>query len=263
VQLSRSILASALPFSLLLASAAPAGAQSAPGPRAITLEEAIKLAVHGNPALAATGADIAIAAAAAESARGPDDFVIDASANWLETRSKVVEGTPVQQPAYDELSASLSLRKPLPTGGSLGLRLLGDFNRTRFATELGASAGPARPPVDFYAPSLQLTFAHPLLRGRGVNVARADRRRARVRGDIASAQRDAAAAGLVRDVVSVYWDLAYATQELEIRRGAAASAREQLRRVEANVQVGKQPRSASAEVDVAIALRDEAVLLYE
>ena len=44
---------------------------------------------------------------------------------------------------------------------------------------------------------------------------------------------------------------------------AAASGREQLKRVQANIEVGKQPRSASAEVDVALAFRDQAVLLAE
>jgi outer membrane protein TolC len=99
-----------------------------------------------------------------------------------------------------------------------------------------------------------------MLRGFGVGVARADRGRARAQLDVASAQREGAAAALVRDVVEAYWDLAYATGDLEIRRAAAASAREQLRRVQANIGVGKQPRSASAEIEVAIALRDDAVL---
>jgi outer membrane protein TolC len=63
--------------------------------------------------------------------------------------------------------------------------------------------------------------------------------------------------------VSGYWELAYSAEELAIHRASAAAAREQLLRVQANVAVGKLPRSATAEIEVAIALRDDSVLLAE
>jgi HAE1 family hydrophobic/amphiphilic exporter-1 len=94
-----------------------------------------------------------------------------------------------------------------------------------------------------------------------VDVARADRQRARAGRDLASADREGLAAALVRDVVSSYWALAHARQQLEIRRLSVAAARDQLERARANIAVGKQPQSASAEIEVAIALREDAVLL--
>jgi outer membrane protein TolC len=244
---------------LLFAAAAPVRAQTPP--RALALREAIALAVKGNPALLAAGADVRIARAAALAARGLDDFVLEANANWVETRRELVPGTPVQTPATDELVGALALIKPLPTGGRLGLSLLGGFARTRFATDLDSTG--VRSAVDEYQPALRLSFQHPLLRGFGVGVARAPRRRAAVQIDLSTAQREGAAATVVRDVEAAYWDLAYATQELTIRRAAAESARDQLRRVQANIEVGKQPRSATAEIDVALAFRDEAVLFAE
>jgi outer membrane protein TolC len=245
---------------LLLAPALRADAR----PRAVALGEAIAMAVRGNPGLAAVAADVRIAEAVSEQARGLDDFVLDASASWRENRSELVAGSPVQQPVSDQASAALSLTRPLPTGGKLGLHLLGSYSRTQFATGLLESMMPlARSTAEEYAPALQLSLAHPLLRGFGVGVARADRRRARAQIDLATAQREGAAAALVRDVVATYWDLAYATRELEIRRASAASAREQLRQVLATIAVGKLPRSASAEIEVAIALRDDSVLSAE
>jgi outer membrane protein TolC len=246
--------------------AAPAAA------KAVALNEAIALAVRGNPGLAAAGAEVRIAAAAAVAARGADDFVLDLTANWLENRRDIVPGRGLQAASSDEVTGTLGLTKPLPTGGRLGLRLVSEFSRVRLvdAGTADSTADPmqvgmvgSRRAVDEYVPSLQLAFQHPVLRGFGVDVARADRRRARTRGDIATAQREATAAQLLRDVIVAYWDLAYATQELEIRRAAAAAAREQLLRVQANIDVGKQPRSASAEIIVEIALRDDAVLLSE
>ena len=231
-------------------------------PRALTLREAVALAVRQNPALQAAGADVRIAEAGIESARGLDDFVLEASANWRESRREAVPGAPVQQRAFDELSGTLSLARPLPTGGRLALEALGGFSRTRFETDIG-SMMPGQSTSDAYTPALQLSFQHPLLRGFGVGVARADRRRSRVRRDLAGAQREGLAAALVRDVVGAYWELTFAARALEIRRAAASSAREQLQRVQANIDVGKQSRSASAEIEVAIALRDEDVLLAE
>jgi outer membrane protein len=254
------------PWLLLVALAAqPAGH------RTLALREAIALAVRGNPTLLAAGADVRIAAAGVQAARGLDDFVLEARARWLETRTELVPGTPVQQPAVDELGGALALWKPLATGGRIGLGLFGEYSRTRFVTDLreGSEGDDRDAPITVrsavpeYVPSLRLTLEHPLLRGFGPGVARAPRRRAAVESDLAAAEREGTAARIVRDVETAYWDLAYATQELVIRRAAASSAREQLRRVQANIEVGKQPRSASAEIDVAVAFRDEAVLFAE
>jgi outer membrane protein TolC len=235
----------------------------AQGPRSLGLEEAIRLAVGGNPALAAAGADVLIAQAAVEAARGLDDFVLDAGARWHQDRREPVAGTPVQQPAIDGASASLGLTKPLPTGGRLGLHLAGDYSLTRFTTELDMTGATGRSTSEAWAPAIQLRLDHPLLRGLGISVARADRWRARAAVDLATAQQQGTAAALLRDVIEAYWDLAYATRELAIRRAAASSARDQLVRVEANIAVGKQPRSATAEIEVAIALRDDALLSAE
>ena len=231
-------------------------------PRALTVRQAVALAVRQNPALGAAGADVRIADANIDAVRGLDDFVMEAGADWREDRREAVAGTPVQQRALDDLSSHLSLLKPLPTGGRLGLSLLSEYSRTRFETDIG-SMMPGQSIVHAYAPALRLSLEHPLLRGFGVDVARADRKRSRIQRDLAGAEREGLAAALVRDVVGAYWDLTFATRALEIRRAAAASAREQLARVEANIAVGKQPRSASAEIEVAIAQRDEDVLLAE
>jgi outer membrane protein TolC len=230
-------------------------------PRPVGLREAVALAVRQNPVLASAAVDVRIAQAAVESARGLDDVLVEGGVNGRETRSEPEPGTthPIA-----EGSSNLRLTKPLPTGGLIGLQLQTDYARTSTASTLTSISGvPTTTITAEYATSLQLHFSHPLLRGLGVDVARADRRRGRAQVDLATAQRQAVASALVRDVVFAYWDLAYATKELAIRRTAAAAARDQLRRVEANIGVGKQPRSASAEIEVAIALRDDAILSAE
>lgn len=165
----------------------------------------------------------------------------------------------MQPRAVDEVLGSLALTQPLATGGRLGLQLQAGYGRARFEADIAGPGGESSPAASGYAPSLQLSFQQPLLRGSGADVARADRRRARIERDLAGAEREGVVMALVRDIVSDYWELVYAARELTIRHASAAAAREQLERVQANIAVGKLPPSASAEIEVAIALRDEAV----
>lgn len=269
IQCSRAAWGQPAPGAPALSTAAPAlPATPAARGRSLTLREAITLAARDNPALAAAGAELRIAEAGIEAARGLDDQLLEITGSWVDQRRELVIDRPgVQEPAVDRLGGSLGIFQPLPTGGRLGLELSNEYSRTRFSTLVESMQMTGDPTLrrastnEVFAPALQLTLQHSLLRGFGVGVARADRRRARATRDQAGAQREAVAATLLRDVVSAYWDLAYATQELQIRQQSASGAREQLARVLANIEVGKQPRSASAEIEVSIALRDESVLL--
>jgi outer membrane protein TolC len=187
--------------------------------------------------------------------------VLGASGSWNQYRRPVVDGSPVQTPALDDVVLSAQLTRPLPTGGSIALRLSDELTQSQFASATDAANTMFdRSSSTAWAPSLQLVLTHPLLRGIGVHTARAQRFHAAAIRDRAHLQRETSASVLVRDVVGAYWELAYARDELEIRRAAAAGAREQLAIVKANIEVGKQPPSASAEVLVAIALRDEEAL---
>jgi hypothetical protein len=128
--------------------------------RAVSLREAIVLAVRHNPALAAAGAQVRIAEASALAARGLDDFVLQASAEWRAARREAVSGAPVQERAFDEVSGSLSLTRPLASGGRLGLQLESGYRRTRFETG-AADMLPERSASEAYAPSLQLSLEQP------------------------------------------------------------------------------------------------------
>ncbi len=224
--------------------------------RAISLTEAIRLAVKQNPTLAKAISDVHSAHARILEASGLDDFIVDGSANWLSNHVTLLD-VRLAQSATNQIGFAASLTRPLPTGGRLGLRL--GANWTQFAT----AAGTLPASNHRFTPSIFLTFAHPLLKGAGVDIGRADRRRAQSTRAIAQLQRQMVATGLLRDVSQAYWDLARATRQLEIRRASLEQAKRQLDVVQANIAVGKQPPSASAEVEVAIALRHEDVLLSE
>jgi outer membrane protein TolC len=246
-----------VPLLLLIGPAAEAANE----PRALTLREAAEYAVAHSPALATSLSEVAIANAHVLEAAGIDDVSVDASAGWVRTRTNVVPGAPAAQPDVDDLSLGAGISRSLPTGGKLNLRLNTDLVRAVSLASLGSDASTTSSQT--LTPTLVLTLSHPLLRGAGVATARAGRRRAQVNLDTATLERDQVAAVLLRDVALAYWELGYATAELAIRTGSLEQAREQLRIVEANIAAGKQPPSASAEVEVAIALRQEDVLLAD
>lgn len=228
--------------------------------RAVGLKQVIDLALQHSPTLGAAVADLDYAEGQVLAARGLDDLSLDAYGQWTENRRPIVAGTPVQTTATDDILGSAQLTQPLPTGGRIGLRLSNEWTRSQFQTQnMTGGFDPSASTV--WGPSLQLVLSHSLLRGIGMHTARAQRYKAAALRDQATMLRAATAAVLVRDVVATYWELAYAREELEVRRQLAASAREQLEIVKANIEVGKQPPSASAEVQVSIALRDEDALL--
>ena len=225
--------------------------------RPLGLRDAVALAARNNPTLAASVADVAIADANVVAARGLDDFLWDASASWARSRREIVQGSPLQQPKVDDLVVSTALTRPLPTGGKVGLRFSGELFRSTYSSNTGSST------IDSKIPSVQLFASHPLLRGAGVDVARAERKRARVARDASGLTRDATAASIIRDVVVAYWNAFAAREELDIHRALAESARQQLLAVQAAISVEKAPRSASAEVQVAMALREDDAIAAE
>lgn len=235
---------------LLTLVAMPATAQS----RSLLLREAVAFAVQRNPTLAAAQSTVAAARAEMVSARGLDDPVLSANVALEHTRR--APGAIAEERAVDGVGAGLSLLQPLPIGGRAGLHLDASARRTEFAAD---AAGVVPSTATHYTPSLLLSFEQPLLRGMGVEVARKDRRLAHARRELASAEHQLLTISIVRDVVQSYWTLAHAQGHLEIQRGSAAAAREQLERVRANVAVGKLPPSATAEIEVALALREDAV----
>jgi len=224
------------------------------------VREVVERAVRQNPALASAAADIGIAAGAVRAAAGLDDFILDAGAQWTNSRSATVAGSPQQTPAADDVQLNLGVTKPLPSGGSIGISASGEWKRTEF---LSGIDNPVSSTSVTYVPSVSLNFSHPLLAGAGRRVARAAQARAEAQKDVATLAQIQTATAVVRDVVSAYWEVVFAAADWEIEKAAAASARDQLERTEANIRVGKLPPSASAEVKVTIALREEAALVSE
>jgi len=227
---------------------------------ALSVREIVQRAVQRNPTLGSATADIGIATGALRAADGLDDFILDAGATWTRAKSAVIAGQPEQQPASDTVTLNLGLTKPLPSGGKIGLSTNGAWNRTEF---LSGVTDPVSSKSENWTPGVNLSFSHPLLYGAGRAVARAQQIRSQAAKDVSVLAQTQVATLVVRDVIAAYWELVFANADRDIRRQAADAARDQLARTEANIKVGKLPPSASAEVKVSVALREEDMLVAE
>ena len=232
--------------------------------RAVGLKEIITLALEHSPTLGAAVADIDYAEGQVLAARGLDDLSLDAFGQWTETHRPIVAGTPVQTTASDDVLGWAQLTQPLPTGGKVGLRLQNEWTNSQFQTQnmdgrlrsvvvdgVGAVAAAGARRTRFCAASACTPRAR-----------RATRRRRCAIRRYALARGDGGGAGARRRqrLLGAGLRARGAGDSQGVGGVGARAARD---RASANIEVGKQPPSASAEVLVSIATRDEDALLAE
>jgi outer membrane protein len=231
-----------------------------------TLPELLQLAVRQAPSLQRAEIDIEVALAQVEAARGLDDWTVGADLR-------------VESDFDDSHSATLSgdISRLLPDGTVVGLNASTGWSRNRIPGELetfeidgtlmgndftGTATpvyGPGRT-GNGYTDSVQATLFTPLMEGRGRDIVRASERRARIARDAATLSQRQAAIAIVRDVVSAYWELAFAQRDLEIRVSSLQLAQERLRRTQAAIKGGGIAATEALAVEQVIAGREEEIL---
>ncbi|HEX7500796.1 MAG TPA: TolC family protein, partial [Polyangia bacterium] len=232
---------STLVLACLVGSCPPANAdESSP----LSVMQAIERAVAGNPDLRRERVAVAQAAARELEAEGRFDVLLDAA---LLSCTSPCQDLPLAKTTTT--TAALGLARSLETGGTLRLGVSEAASDT--TGDSGVLAG------TYYSSNLVLTFSHPLLRGFGTEVTLANLRKSRIQHDVAQLGRQMRACNVIRDVVIAYWELAYATQDLAIKRSALDLAQEQLRITQALIGAGRLADSDAASVERAIAQRQE------
>ena len=235
--------------------------------RSMTLRTVLDAVVQQSPDLSRAATDVAMAEADVLAAMGTDDWLLSLTGAWVSNRSEFLEGQPFQTLATDSLSASAELSRALSTGGTFKLDLDGSYSETTLAV---LSVNPDTMQVERFdldagavSSSLIASITQPLLGGRGQRVARAEQRRTRIARDASALQREIVALDTIRDVIRAYWELAYASQAVDIQRGSLELAREQLRITEAAVRNRVSAPSEILAVRHAIAVREQTVMLAE
>ncbi len=160
------------------------------------------------------------------------------------------------------VQADFGVSRKLETGGTVSV----DLSASRTLTDqpinfFDANAGSFS--LASYAIRPTLTLSHPLLRGAGLKVNRADINRARIAVSQAEASRQVTAQDLVRDIISAYWDLLFAHRDLENKRRSVELAQRQLERTRALVSAGRLSPVDAKAVEQALAQRESDVINAE
>jgi len=249
------------PPTVRAAAAAPAvTAPAAAAPNdGLTLTEALRRAAHGNVDLQRERIAIDVSTANVLAAQGAFDFVLSGDATFSRTLPPPVRPTDVPTGSSTGLVTDLQLLRPLESGGQLSLSAQNTWRRINNPDLM--TCGTAI--CNVYSDNLSLSFTQPLLRGFGSEIATANLRKQRIQHDLALLNRQARVANVIRDTVTAYWELAYQTQDLAIRRSAVDLARDQLRITQAQIDVGRAGQLALAAVQRAIADRQQDVAASE
>ncbi|HRJ11442.1 MAG TPA: TolC family protein, partial [Prosthecobacter sp.] len=120
-----------------------------------------------------------------------------------------------------------------------------------------------RPPAIFYpeyAAAVGGTITQPLLRGFGLGVNLAEVRVGRKNQEIALRQWEARLQRSVAQVVADYFDLIFAVEDLEVKRGVTAFARRLVLENEKRLEAGQLSPADVQEAEVAVAVSREEVI---
>jgi outer membrane protein TolC len=240
-----------------LSSFSATAAETPPNP-SLALRDVLSQAVTGNPDLLRERAAIDLASANLLAAEGQFDFVLTGDGSFARRTTPRVNSADPVGGSTQTFTVDLALSRALESGGRI--TVAGQEIGTRTTAQL-QSCG-VTDTICFNS-SLTLTFTHPLLRGFGSEVTLANLRRQRILHDTELLNRQARAAIVIRDVVTTYWEVGYAADDLAIRRSAVALAEEQRKYTQAQVDVGRLGLADLAAVDRAIADRQQDVAIAE
>jgi outer membrane protein TolC len=237
------------------------------------LDEVIDVAVRLSPDIARARVDREVASQSADAARRDQSWVLSAGASYqgegvgADTPDDLLQ--PLQVVQDDRYTGSLGLGRNLPTGGNVSLEL--GVSRSRreifvpgeFLDQAEESATACGEPIDVICQNqatAKLTLKQPLLRGLGSDVALAGERKADLAAAEQTVRAQLAAEEMIRELVAAYWELAYASYEVDVRADSLEHARKQDQMTRQEFRAGTATQQALDTVNFEIALRDEALL---
>ena len=228
----------------------------------LELSQVLEVALQDNIDLATNAIDIEISEAQVLAAVGAYDVFITAGITGTVQESPQ-RGSQFQfSRGSRQVGADFGVRKMFQTGGTIAF----DVAATRIWTDQPTNPFDRNSSVttlSTYQLRPTLTFTHPLLRGAGLRVNRADVNRAKIAVSSAEAAQQVTAQNLVRDIVSAYWDLLFAHRTLENKRRSVELAQKQLERTRALVSAGRLSPVDAKAVEQSVAVRESDVITAE
>ncbi len=245
----------------------------------INLDELIEVSVRLAPELARSKADRATAQGNAQAARKPQEWVVTAEGK-IERFAIAgdVEVGAFQIVGENTLTAKVGIGRNIPTGGNVGINFsVTDKTREfQLPAGLGGVIDPAiQTQIDNNQLDLgtaitdtstvietkaELIFKQPLARKFGSEVALADEKKGDLQFAAQTIKTQLAAEEMLKDVVIAYWELAYASEEVDIRQESLGLVKKQEELTRTELRTKLAPGNALSQVLFEVASREEAVL---
>lgn len=230
-----------------LATTQPAPAASQPivdkSPLALTVQEAVFLALGQNQALRVERLRPSITRTLEEQQRAAFDPIVSAGVSGASERAPLSTDGDARTSTGD-YNAFAAIDEFLPSG-------------TRINARLGSDLLTNDPGNDQYVTRLGLTVNQALLRGAGLDVNLVAVRQARLDTLASEYELRAFAQQLVAQTETAYWNYALAQRTIEIVTGAMAVAEEQVRETQERVNAGAIAKTELAAASAELARRKE------
>jgi outer membrane protein TolC len=237
------------------------------------LDDIIEVAVRLSPDIARARADRDAARGSAAAAGKDQSWVLSANATYqretLAPNGASNRLEPLAVVASDTFTGAVALGRFLPTGGNISVEL--DLSHVRRELNVTGEAltqammqqSECGENVDIFCQdqaTAKVTLKQPLARGVGSDVALAGQRKADLAAVQATVNAQLASELLIRDLVTAYWELAYAAYEVDVRADSLELARKQEQVTRQEMRAGTAAQNSLDQVTYEIAVREEALL---
>ena len=221
----------------------------------LTLEDAIRRALQNNNLIELTRDDVRFQETQVRALLGLYDPVFTCSPTT--TRNSTTGSVATQ-----DLNVNSSLRQLLQTGGSYtaffnNARTENRFNQAQVSNGSGAAIGTSA----IYNSGLGVQFTQPFFRNFRIDNTRRNIKIARKRLEQTDADFRRQAIEVIAQVQRVYWDLVFAIRDQQNQAANLNVARENIRRIDAQIAAGTAAPLAKAELETELANREGDVLL--
>lgn len=228
---------------------APVGIEIRDDTLALSLEQAVEIALRRNLALVVERYGREQAELTVFGNRSIYDLLLESSAFWSDTESATASTLDASQSEFRQVTAGLT--QTIPTGGSVSL----DWTNSRSETNLLFSTlNPS------YDSNLSLGFSQPLLRNLGRLNTERQLRIAKLDSRISLDSFEQQVITTVQSVESAYWALVDAREQLKVAEESLELAQELHERNKIEVEVGTRAPLELVQSEATIATREEDII---
>ncbi len=234
------------------------------------LERIIQVSVQQAPEFSRAKLEREVAQGAAGAANADQQWQLRMGAEYKRNYKGYEADVGLFQPVdTSSLSAALGLGRNLPTGGRVDIeasagQISNEILIPSDASFEGLQAKQNGQTLDEFSTviqsALRLTLKQPLVRGFGPDVALITKRRADLQFAISTIEAQHKAEEMIRDIVTAYWEVAFANYQVDTRNRAVELAAQQEKTTRDELRAGKSPQSSLNAVLYETHIRKEALI---